>query len=174
MPGSHLVHVCEISVFKPCLEPAWGTLGSGQMVFRCTAELLHHIRLCPACWGHVRCLRRGPSVGLGVMSLVPVKVFCRGLSFASMSECVGLCRPCQGILGHVVSFWAVSKHCECVYGLCLCSVLCCGLIWSLLPSQLPVLLVPFCCVGVGKGMQIPGWKPRPPIKSPSPLHLPDP
>ena len=73
-------------------------------------------------WGHVRCLRRGPRAGAGVVFLVPVKVFCRGLGFASVSECVGLCRLCQGMLGHVVSLWGVSKHTElCLWALPLLS-----------------------------------------------------
>ena len=155
MPGSHLVHVCEITVFKSCLEPSWGTLGTGQVVFRSMAELciisgcVMHVGAMSGhgnTWGHVRCLRRGPRAGAGVVSLVPVKVFHRGLGFASMSECVGLCRLCRGMLGHVVSFWGVSKHTElCLWVLpLLFSVLRPGLVPSPLPASCALSLILLC------------------------------
>lgn len=155
MPGSHLVHVCEITVFKSCLEPSWGTLGTGQVVFRSMAELciisgcVMHVGAMSGhgnTWGHVRCLRRGPRAGAGVVSLVPVKVFRRGLGFASMSECVGLCRLCRGMLGHVVSFWGVSKHTElCLWVLpLLFSVLRPGLVPSPLPASCALSLILLC------------------------------
>ena len=72
-----------------------------------------------------------------------------------------------------MSGWGVSKHIEmCLWALpLLCSVLWPGLVWSPLPSQLPVLLVPFCYVGLGGGMLIPGWKPPLPTKRPPPPPL---
>ena len=100
-------------------------------------------------WGHVRCLRRGPHAGAGVVFLVPVKVFCKVMDYAWEVE--------DAMSSHM-SGWGVSKHIEmCLWALpLLCSVLWPGLVWSPLPSQLPVLLVPFCYVGLGEGMQIPG------------------
>ena len=83
------------------------------------------------------------------------------------------------MLGHVVSYWGVSKHTELCLWTLLCSFLVFSLVWSL-PSVisppgfwLPMLLIPFLLWRAQKG-QIPGWDPLFHTKilpSPSPWPL---
>ena len=71
--------------------------------------------------------------------------------------------------GHVVLCWDVSKHIELSVGSAFAlfhAVACLVPPSPQSPSTFPVLLAPFCYGWLGGGMQIPGWDPPLPNKSP--------
>lgn len=91
-------------------------------------------------WGHVRRLGGGAvTAEASVVSLVPIMMFVECWAMLGCSEDMSRCWACCVMLD-------ASKHTESC-GLCLCSILCCSLVWfppPHTPSTFPVLLAPFC------------------------------